>query len=456
MHLLVTLHPDDAPKSTEDIDRIVRATIPDPDEEPELFQLVKQHHIHGPCDVGSSVCLDKNGRCTKKFPKNFRKESTLGEDGYAEPARPDAGAVIRYANGKVAHNGFVVPYNPELLQELDAHCNVELCGGIRFVKYLYKVRCELFCEMYAEFSTATSNLTRPIWKSQRRRCSTPTRFATTSTADTSRRQKQFGVCLRSRCKRRATPLYACTSTWTKNACEVLGSRFDFLRRWQLSDLEADEPGISIDEEGRFIPEKSHLFAFFRLNQVDASARNLYYYQVPEHYRWDGKEGAWVRRRYASKTIGRLCSVDVRFSERFHLRLLLLNVKGPQSYDDLKKVGDRSCRTYAEACVVRGLARDDAEWDSCLGDAIVWKMPRQLRKLFVMILALNNPKDPLKLWQKYRDALSEDFVRRHNYTQEQAYRMALAEIALELLEYGKMLKDYPTLPQVFVSCGWLTD
>lgn len=129
MHLLVTLGEEDAPKTSQDIDRMVRATIPDPVREPLLFKLVKQHHIHGPCDVGDSICLDDAGCCTKKFPKPFRNESARGDDGYAEPSRPDDGPVIEYANGKVAHNGFVIPYNPLLLRTFDCHINVELCGG---------------------------------------------------------------------------------------------------------------------------------------------------------------------------------------------------------------------------------------------------------------------------------------------------------------------------------------
>lgn len=140
MHALVTLHEDDAPKTSADVDRIIRATIPDPHNEPELFEMVKRHHIHGPCDVGDSVCLDVNGCCSKSFPKPFRRETSIAEDGYAEPSRPDDGPTIAYQNGKLAHNGFVVPYNPELLLLLDAHCNIEvLGGGTRFVKYFYKV-----------------------------------------------------------------------------------------------------------------------------------------------------------------------------------------------------------------------------------------------------------------------------------------------------------------------------
>lgn len=129
MHLLVTLCAEDAPTISEDVDRMIRATIPDPVTEKLLHEAVKRHHIHGPCDVGDSVCLAEDGTCTKKFPKPFRRESAVGEDGYAEPARPDDGPVITYASGKIAHNGFVIPYNPQLLLEFDCHINVEICGG---------------------------------------------------------------------------------------------------------------------------------------------------------------------------------------------------------------------------------------------------------------------------------------------------------------------------------------
>lgn len=133
MHMLVTLDERCAPRTSADVDRMTRATIPDPRLEPALFSMVKQHHIHGPCDTGDCICLDAQGRCTKKFPKAFREESAVGENGYAEPSRPDDGPRIEYSNGKVAHNGFVVPYNPHLLLEFDAHVNVELCGSKYFL-----------------------------------------------------------------------------------------------------------------------------------------------------------------------------------------------------------------------------------------------------------------------------------------------------------------------------------
>jgi len=37
-----------------------------------------------------------------------------------------------------ADNRYVVPYNPRLLLEFDSHINVEMCGTVRAVKYIFK------------------------------------------------------------------------------------------------------------------------------------------------------------------------------------------------------------------------------------------------------------------------------------------------------------------------------
>ncbi|PNX64152.1 helicase-like protein, partial [Trifolium pratense] len=51
-HILIFLHPSSKYPSPEDIDTIISAEIPNPDSDPELYNLVKKHMIHGPC--GSS------------------------------------------------------------------------------------------------------------------------------------------------------------------------------------------------------------------------------------------------------------------------------------------------------------------------------------------------------------------------------------------------------------------
>ena len=48
--ILIILHPDDIPRTSEQIDQIVKAEIPqDPLFQPLLYQSVTKHMIHGPC-----------------------------------------------------------------------------------------------------------------------------------------------------------------------------------------------------------------------------------------------------------------------------------------------------------------------------------------------------------------------------------------------------------------------
>ena len=47
-HMLIILREEDKPKNRNDIDKLICAEIPDPEENPELHHLVKQCMIHGP------------------------------------------------------------------------------------------------------------------------------------------------------------------------------------------------------------------------------------------------------------------------------------------------------------------------------------------------------------------------------------------------------------------------
>jgi hypothetical protein len=79
IHILLTLHDDDKLRDPSDIDRYVSAEIPDPIENPKLFEAVKRHMIHGPCGKinTNSPCMKNIGSstvkaCTKQFPKVHR------------------------------------------------------------------------------------------------------------------------------------------------------------------------------------------------------------------------------------------------------------------------------------------------------------------------------------------------------------------------------------------------
>jgi len=54
------------------IDNIITAQLPDPEEDPELFKITKKHITHGPYRLHNpySPCVT-DGKCTKKYPRQM-------------------------------------------------------------------------------------------------------------------------------------------------------------------------------------------------------------------------------------------------------------------------------------------------------------------------------------------------------------------------------------------------
>lgn len=79
-HILIWLNTRIRP---EQIDLIISAELPDPNEDSSLFAIVTKSMIHGPCGPlnRNSPCLDEHGNCTKKFPRAFLDETISGVDG---------------------------------------------------------------------------------------------------------------------------------------------------------------------------------------------------------------------------------------------------------------------------------------------------------------------------------------------------------------------------------------
>lgn len=115
MHLLLNLHPTFRPTSPEHVDTIIRATVPDPIHEPNLYEIVKRCMVHGPCGAAnpSASCM-RDGNCTKRFPKSFQDSTFMNSDGYPTYACPDDGRHY-FIRGINVDNCWIVPYNPYIL-----------------------------------------------------------------------------------------------------------------------------------------------------------------------------------------------------------------------------------------------------------------------------------------------------------------------------------------------------
>jgi hypothetical protein len=74
--ILVFLEDSDHSLEPEVIDEMVCAELPDPSG--ELTDIVKSQIIHGPCDLDSNTACIVDGECSKKYPRPFCDETSVG------------------------------------------------------------------------------------------------------------------------------------------------------------------------------------------------------------------------------------------------------------------------------------------------------------------------------------------------------------------------------------------
>ncbi|GFT76427.1 ATP-dependent DNA helicase [Trichonephila clavipes] len=175
-----------------------------------------------------------------------------------------------------------------------------------------------------------------------------------------------------------------------------------------------------------VPPATTLTAFYSLCQDDLSAKTLLYSEVPKFYTWNASTKRFQRRSlaveghtnlYSSDALGRLYTVHPNNTECFYLRLLLINIHGPISFQDLRTVNGQLCATYRQACQELNLLENDAHWDTALADASNTARPQQIRTLFAIILTTCFPSNPKDLWEKYKDYMSEDILHRLRSTNQ---------------------------------------
>jgi ATP-dependent DNA helicase PIF1 len=100
--------------------------------------------VHGPCGSENPNCpCMENGRCTKNYPKEFKKKTSVDPDNYYATYRcrgPEDGGrqLVCPKNGRVIDNRWIVPYNPYLSLRMNCHINMERCTSPKAAKYLYK------------------------------------------------------------------------------------------------------------------------------------------------------------------------------------------------------------------------------------------------------------------------------------------------------------------------------
>ncbi|GJV60721.1 ATP-dependent DNA helicase RRM3-like protein [Tanacetum coccineum] len=139
-HVCLFLHKDDKVPNVDQNDKFILAEIPDKDEDPDLYKLVSDFMMHGPCgeDDATQVCMtDGKFYNTLSLRDSFTTRSSVDSEGYPVYRRRDNGRYVE-SIGSQLHNGYVVRYNATLLKHYQCDINVEWCNQTGSIKYLFK------------------------------------------------------------------------------------------------------------------------------------------------------------------------------------------------------------------------------------------------------------------------------------------------------------------------------
>ncbi|KAK1374491.1 hypothetical protein POM88_030684 [Heracleum sosnowskyi] len=169
---------------------------------------------------------------------------------------------------------------------------------------------------------------------------------------------------------------------------------------------ANENLSKVADRSRWRPSK--LEAFFQLNLRDDNARQYTYDEIPRFYVWNDTDCRWTTRKKGMQ-IGRISYTHHSSGEAWYLRLLLLTVRGPTSFEHLKTVNGIQYNTFREACKEYGLLDDDSEWHEVLSQCASCGFPTQIRQLFVHVMVNCKVTDLKKLWESHWTNMVDDIL-----------------------------------------------
>ncbi|XP_021995536.1 uncharacterized protein LOC110892694 [Helianthus annuus] len=367
------------------VDAFICAEIPNRNEDPELYTLVKDYMIHGPCGLANLSCpcmVDR--KCSKGFPKKFQDHTTLDSNGFPVYGRRNDGATV-IKNRIELDNRSVVPYNKTLLKRYQAHINVEWCNQAGSIKYLFKY----------------------INKGPDRATVVVVQGDNQNEEPSKDEIKEYYDC---------RYISACEASWRIFSNEV-HYRYPFVTRLPFHLPGQQNVVFGPDEDINSVLNKpsvkvSMFLSWMERNKDpnDTMARTLTYVQFPIFYVWKIENRCWEPRQ-KGKAIGRIHSVPPSFGEAYFLRILLNKVKGPKSFEDIRTVNGHVHDTFRDACYALGLLDDDIEYIEAIKEANETATCSYIRVLFAMMLLSNTLSRPEVVWESTWKYMTDDFIYR---------------------------------------------
>ena len=420
-HILLCLEGRHAFTEPEQIDNVIRAELPDRALDPDgsLTEIVKKVMVHGPCgsEHPKAPCMQRKYEnapliCSKHYPRDFSDTTVVNEDGYPTYRRRRVvdGAEVTWGDRFTFTNQWVVPYNPFLTRLFEAHINVEVCTSIKAIKYIHKY-------IYKGPDKATLQI------------------------DENDEITRYLTC------RYVGPTQAMWSLLEFPTHEEYPNIVRLalhLPNHQNIVFRTDTSVESLEERAE--STRTTLMAFFDYNREHDDGRHLLYHEFPSRYVF--RNGAWKpRQRCLDSAIGRIYNCTPNQGERYYLRLLLVSVPGPTSFEDLRTVNGVLYDTFQEACLARRLIENDTAWVQCFEEAVCYMSGERLRSLFIIALTHGPCQDPPTIWERFRTHFCDDLAHRLEsfdalpdiLAPEEDYGLYLIEEAL--LGMGRTLSEF---------------
>nr|KAJ0214502.1 hypothetical protein LSAT_V11C400174020 [Lactuca sativa] len=346
-HICLFLHSDDKLRTVEQIDNYISAEIPNINEDPDLYSLVSEFMMHGPCGAENMKCpCMVDNKCSKNFPKKFSNETSADEDGFPIYRRRNDGCFVEKSGVKL-DNRHVVAYNKDLLKRYQGHINVEWCNQAGSIKYLFKYINKgpdraILAVIQSNNESATDNSVDEI--------------------------KEYYDC---------RYISACEASWRIFGYDI-HYRYPSVVRLPFHLPDQQQVVFDPDDDIENILDKpsvaSSMFtSWLECNKIYKQARDLTYVEFPTKFVWKANSRNWEPREVGF-SIGRIHAVSPKLGEAYFLRILLNKVRGPTSFEDIRTVNREICPTFRDACYALGLLDDDKEYIEAIKEASHSGMP----------------------------------------------------------------------------------
>ncbi|GFV61162.1 ATP-dependent DNA helicase [Trichonephila clavipes] len=330
------------------IDQIISAEIPDKHIDPNVFDVFTKNIIHGPCGAfNNNSPCISDGKCTKRYPRKLVSDTITGNDRYH-----------LYRRRSVEDSGKSVVLKVR---------NIDIEVDNRWIVPYSPLLSKTFkAHINVEYCNSVKSI--------------------------------------------------------KYICKYVNKGSD-MAVFGVGNVAAPLDEINQYQLGRYISSNEAVWRIlsFPIHERHSTViyltvhlengQRVYFTADNFQRRKQGKAVEGHTNLYSSDALGRLYTVHPNNTECFYLRLLLINIRGPISFQDLRTVNGQLCATYRQACQELNLLENDAHWDTALADAPNTARPQQIRTLFAIILTNCFPSNPKDLWEKYKDYMSEDILHR---------------------------------------------